>query len=96
MVPAQVFLFHAPAWPVNVGWTKTPGFLPTPGFVLIAALASAIVRIWYLIDKWVCLLGFISVACADIPVTWVSLSQGFWLIASNGSAGSPRGRAWAG
>ncbi len=36
-------------------------------FVLALAFASATVRIWYPIDKWIGFLGFIQVAFADVP-----------------------------
>jgi len=36
-------------------------------FALLLVLASAIVRIWYPIDRWVAFLGFIQVAFADVP-----------------------------
>ena len=36
-------------------------------FALGLALASAIVRIWYPIDRWIGFLGFIQVAFADVP-----------------------------
>ena len=36
-------------------------------FALLLALASAIVRRWYPIDRWIGFLGFIQVAFADVP-----------------------------
>jgi glucan biosynthesis protein C len=36
-------------------------------FALVLAFASATVRIWYPIDKWIGFLGFIQVAFADVP-----------------------------
>jgi len=36
-------------------------------FALALALASATIRIWYPIDKWIGFLGFIQVAFADVP-----------------------------
>ena len=50
-----------------------PELRPTPRawaillFALGLALASAVVRTWFPIDKWVYLLGFIKVAFADVP-----------------------------
>lgn len=46
---------------------------PLPGhrqillFTLAIALMSAVVRIWYPIDRWIAFLGFIQVAFADVP-----------------------------
>ena len=36
-------------------------------FALLLALASALIRKWYPIDRWIGLLGFIQVAFADVP-----------------------------
>jgi len=36
-------------------------------FALFLAFASAMVRIWYPIDRWIGFLGFIQVAFADVP-----------------------------
>lgn len=36
-------------------------------FVLVLAVASGVVRIWYPIDRWIGFLGFIQVAFADVP-----------------------------
>jgi peptidoglycan/LPS O-acetylase OafA/YrhL len=36
-------------------------------FALLLALASAIIRRWYPIDRWIGFLGFIQVAFADVP-----------------------------
>ena len=44
-----------------------PGFLSILVFVPVLAFFSALVRIWYPIDRWVYLLGFIRVAFADVP-----------------------------
>lgn len=44
-----------------------PGYLPILGFALALAIVTGIVRIWFPIDKWVYLLGFIRVAFADVP-----------------------------
>jgi peptidoglycan/LPS O-acetylase OafA/YrhL len=44
-----------------------PGYLPIVAFALCLAAVSFVVRIWYPIDKWVYLLGFIKVAWADVP-----------------------------
>ncbi len=46
---------HAPAW-----WRIV-------AFALGLAFVSAVVRIWYPIDRWVYLLGFVRVAFADVP-----------------------------
>lgn len=47
--------------------SNTPGYLSILGVALALAAASGIVRIWFPIDKWVYLLGFIRVAFADVP-----------------------------
>ncbi|HNT77745.1 MAG TPA: acyltransferase [Anaerolineae bacterium] len=44
-----------------------PGTLAILGFALLLAAASAVIRIWYPIDRWVNLLGFIRMAPADVP-----------------------------
>lgn len=44
-----------------------PGYLAILVFALVLAVVSAVVRVWYPIDKWVYLLGFIRVAFADVP-----------------------------
>jgi len=44
-----------------------PGFLVTFAALLLVALACGIVRIWSPIDHWMNLLGFFSVAFADVP-----------------------------
>jgi len=44
-----------------------PGYLSIIVFALALAVVTGIVRIWYPIDKWVYLLGFIRVAFADVP-----------------------------
>ena len=44
-----------------------PGYLTILGFALVLAVVTGVVRIWYPIDKWVYLLGFIRVAFADVP-----------------------------
>jgi glucan biosynthesis protein C len=44
-----------------------PGYLSILIVALILALVTGVVRIWYPIDKWVYLLGFIRVAFADVP-----------------------------
>ena len=36
-------------------------------FALLLAVASATVRVWYPIDKWIGFVGFIQVAFADVP-----------------------------
>jgi peptidoglycan/LPS O-acetylase OafA/YrhL len=47
--------------------TKLPGYLAIVLFALVLALASATIRIWYPIDKWIGFLGFVQVAFADVP-----------------------------
>ena len=44
-----------------------PGYLSVLFVALALALVTGVVRIWYPIDKWVYLLGFIRVAFADVP-----------------------------
>jgi surface polysaccharide O-acyltransferase-like enzyme len=44
-----------------------PGYLSILAFALALAIVTGIVRIWFPIDKWVYLLGFIRVAFADVP-----------------------------
>jgi glucan biosynthesis protein C len=44
-----------------------PGYVRIVTFALILATVSAVVRIWFPIDRWVYLLGFIKVAFADVP-----------------------------
>jgi len=44
-----------------------PGYLSILLFALVLAVVTGIVRIWFPIDKWVYLLGFIRVAFADVP-----------------------------
>jgi peptidoglycan/LPS O-acetylase OafA/YrhL len=46
---------------------NTPGYLTILAFALALAVVTGIVRIWFPIDKWVFLLGFIRVAFADVP-----------------------------
>ena len=46
---------------------KSPGYLSILIVALALALVTGVVRIWYPIDKWVYLLGFIRVAFADVP-----------------------------
>jgi glucan biosynthesis protein C len=43
------------------------GHLSIVLFALALAVTSAVVRIWYPIDRWVGFLGFIQVAFADVP-----------------------------
>ncbi|MEN6425042.1 MAG: acyltransferase family protein [Phycisphaerales bacterium] len=47
--------------------TKPPGHVAVVLFALALAVASAVVRRWYPIDRWVGFLGFIQVAFADVP-----------------------------
>ena len=44
-----------------------PGLLTTGAALLVVAAACGIVRIWSPIDRWVNILGFFSVAFADVP-----------------------------
>lgn len=58
-------------------WRRSPAQNPSAAgtvghpaillFALLLALASATIRIWYPIDKWIGFLGFIQVAFADVP-----------------------------
>jgi multidrug transporter EmrE-like cation transporter len=47
--------------------TDPPGYVRIVVFALLLAIVSAVVRIWFPIDKWFYLLGFIKVAFADVP-----------------------------
>ena len=51
----------------NPAVARPPGHLSIVFFVIVLALASATIRIWYPIDKWIGFLGFIQVAFADVP-----------------------------
>ncbi|MRR29755.1 hypothetical protein EG834_05420 [bacterium] len=53
--------------PVEKIQGKSPGYLKILVFALLLAVISAVVRIWFPIDRWVYLLGFIKVAFADVP-----------------------------
>lgn len=44
-----------------------PGYGRIVAFAFLLAIVSALVRIWFPIDRWVYLLGFIKVAFADVP-----------------------------
>jgi glucan biosynthesis protein C len=46
---------------------RLPGAAMILLFALVLAFASATIRIWYPIDKWIGFLGFIQVAFADVP-----------------------------
>jgi glucans biosynthesis protein C len=46
---------------------KPPGYRLILVFALLLAATSAVVRIWYPIDTWTNLLGFVRVAFADVP-----------------------------
>jgi glucans biosynthesis protein C len=46
---------------------KLPGYRSILVFALLLAATSAVVRIWYPIDRWTNLLGFVRVAFADVP-----------------------------
>lgn len=97
MIPLQLFVFSAPAWPLEAAhlwflehllifsvvyalWRMVsksggetnaqanhPGYMRIVVFAFLLAIVSAVVRIWFPIDKWVYLLGFIKVAFADVP-----------------------------
>ncbi len=97
MIPLQLFVFSAPAWPLEAAhlwflehllifsvvyalWQmySRPANEPKPQadppdygriivFAFLLAIISALVRIWFPIDRWVYLLGFIKVAFADVP-----------------------------
>ena len=49
------------------GQGNPPGYLTVLSAALVLAVITGVVRIWYPIDKWVYLLGFIRVAFADVP-----------------------------
>jgi len=51
----------------DLAQAKPPGSLIVVLFALVLAFASATVRIWYPIDRWIGFLGFIQVAFADVP-----------------------------
>jgi glucan biosynthesis protein C len=44
-----------------------PGYLTVLIFAFGLAVVTTVVRIWFPIDKWVYLLGFVKVAFADVP-----------------------------
>jgi peptidoglycan/LPS O-acetylase OafA/YrhL len=51
----------------DLAQAKPPGAWAIVLFALALACASATVRIWYPIDRWIGFLGFIQVAFADVP-----------------------------
>jgi peptidoglycan/LPS O-acetylase OafA/YrhL len=51
----------------SLAQAKPPSSLAIVLFALVLAFASATIRIWYPIDKWIGFLGFIQVAFADVP-----------------------------
>jgi len=51
----------------NSAVARPPGHPAIVLFALALALASATIRIWYPIDRWIGFLGFIQVAFADVP-----------------------------
>jgi peptidoglycan/LPS O-acetylase OafA/YrhL len=53
--------------PMSLAPTKLPGYLTVVLFAVVLAFASATIRIWYPIDKWIGFLGFIQVAFAYVP-----------------------------
>jgi fucose 4-O-acetylase-like acetyltransferase len=53
--------------PAVVGNANPPGYLAVLLSALAVAVASAVVRNWFPIDRWVYPLGFIRVAPADLP-----------------------------
>jgi glucans biosynthesis protein C len=97
MIPLQLFVFSAPAWPLEAAhlwflehllifsavyalWrmfskpasepklqADPPSYMRIVIFAFVLAIVSALVRIWFPIDRWVYLLGFIKVAFADVP-----------------------------
>lgn len=44
-----------------------PGYMRIVVFAFLLAIVSAVVRIWFPIDRWVYLFGFIKIAFADVP-----------------------------
>ena len=46
---------------------RTPGYAHVLVFAIGLALVSIVVRIWYDIDEWIFLLGYIRIAFADVP-----------------------------
>lgn len=63
---------------------RLPGTLAILAFAVVLAAASALVRLWSPIDRWMNLLGFFRVAFADVP-----RDLGFFII---GAVAFPR--AW--
>lgn len=59
-------LWKRPA-PVGLETTRVPGTLAILTLALGIAVVSGIVRIWYPINRWINLLGFIQMAPADVP-----------------------------
>lgn len=53
--------------PSSLAPAKLPGVVTILLFALVLAFASATIRIWHPIDKWIGFLGFIQVAFADVP-----------------------------
>jgi glucan biosynthesis protein C len=53
--------------PTGLENTRVPGPVTILALALGIAVASGIVRIWYPIDRWINLLGFIQVAPSDVP-----------------------------
>jgi fucose 4-O-acetylase-like acetyltransferase len=63
-------LLQAIQKPLNANEQKQadpPGYVTILVFAFLLAVASAVIRIWFPIDKWVYMLGFIRVAFADVP-----------------------------
>jgi peptidoglycan/LPS O-acetylase OafA/YrhL len=46
---------------------KTPGHFTIAAFVVVLAIVTVIVRIWYPRDRWIAFLGFIQTMVADVP-----------------------------
>jgi len=44
-----------------------PGYFTILGLALALAVVTAVVRIWFPIDRWITILGFIRTAFADVP-----------------------------
>lgn len=60
-------LFRANRTKPNLNPINPPGYLPILLYALALALITGVVRIWYPIDRWSHVLGFIRVMYADIP-----------------------------
>jgi glucans biosynthesis protein C len=80
----------------DAAWVKLPGVGTILVFALVLAVASATIRTWYPIDKWIGFLGFIQVAFADVPrdlsffILGVIAYRRRWFLGLS----SKTGRAW--